>query len=73
MMSPETIITKVRNVREANALPKGSTVGDRHGGLTFQDSVAAALEQRSTDGWQETRTPSGERWTTITLDKEQLS
>jgi uncharacterized transporter YbjL len=63
------IITKVASVKEARALPTGSVVGDLHGGLTFTDAVAAALEARSTSGWQEMQIPSGEIWTTIIINR----
>ena len=63
------IIGKVASVKEARALPAGSVVGDLHGGLTFTDAVAAALEARSLGGWQEMQTPSCETWTIIFLDR----
>lgn len=63
------VIAKVSNVKEARALPTGAVVGDRHGGLTFTDAVAAALETRSTGGWQETPGPAGEIWTVIVLNR----
>jgi crotonobetainyl-CoA:carnitine CoA-transferase CaiB-like acyl-CoA transferase len=63
------IVTKIASVKEARALPQGSIVGDLHGGLTFTDAVAAALEARSTIGWQEHQIPSGEIWTTIILNR----
>jgi hypothetical protein len=63
------IVAKVANVREARALPAGSVVGDRHGGLSFTDAVAAALESRSISGWQETPGPTGEIWTVIVLNR----
>ena len=63
------IVRQVANVKEARALPVGSIVGDLHGGLTFTDAVAAALEARSTSGWQETQTRSGEIWTTIVISR----
>jgi hypothetical protein len=63
------IVAKVSNVKEARALPAGSVVGDRHGGLTFTDAVAAALESRSAGGWQETSGPEGEIWTVIVLNR----
>ncbi len=44
-------------------------VGDLHGGLTFSDSVAAALEARSAGGWHEIHTPANETWTIIILDR----
>jgi crotonobetainyl-CoA:carnitine CoA-transferase CaiB-like acyl-CoA transferase len=63
------IVTKIANVREAHALPPGTIVGDLHGGLTFTDAVAAALESRSSGGWQEFLTPQGETWTLIILNR----
>lgn len=63
------IVQSVSSVREAAALPRGAVVGDRHGGLTFTDAVAAALEARSHGGWQEAQTPSGETWTVIVLNR----
>ena len=63
------VITKLTSAKEARALPAGSVVGDLHGGLTFTDAVAAALEARSTAGWQEIATPSAETWTIIVLDR----
>jgi len=65
----ESIVNKLANVKEARALPPGSIVGDLHGGLTFTDAVAAALEARSTSGWQEMQVPSGEIWTIIILNR----
>ena len=64
-----TVITEVANIKQARALPGGSVIGDLHGGLTFTDAVAAALESRSRTGWREVCTPSGETWTIITLDR----
>lgn len=63
------IVAKISNVKEARALPAGSVVGDRHGGLTFTDAIAAALEARSTSGWQEAPGPGGEIWTVIVLNR----
>jgi crotonobetainyl-CoA:carnitine CoA-transferase CaiB-like acyl-CoA transferase len=63
------IITKLASPKEARALPCGSLIGDMHGGLTFTDAVAAALEARSYGGWQEVQTPSGETWTVILLNR----
>jgi len=63
------IVTRVTSRREARALPAGSVVGDRHGGLTFTDAVATALETRSLGGWQEVHTSSGEIWTVIILNR----
>jgi crotonobetainyl-CoA:carnitine CoA-transferase CaiB-like acyl-CoA transferase len=64
-----SIITKLSSVKEARMLPPGSIVGDLHGGLTFTDAVAAALESRSGGGWQEMQTPDGEIWTIIILNR----
>jgi hypothetical protein len=69
VLDVSAIIAKITNVREARALPAGSVVGDRHGGLTFTDAVAAALESRSLSGWQETSGPEGEIWTIIVLNR----
>ena len=64
-----SIITEVASVMEARALPRGSLVGDLHGGLTFTDAVAAALEDRSLRGWHEIQGPCGETWTVIALNR----
>ncbi len=64
-----SIVTKIASPKEARALPCGSIVGDLHGGLTFTDAVAAALEARATGGWQEMQVPSGEIWTIISLNR----
>jgi hypothetical protein len=63
------ILQKVGSVTEARALPRGAVIGDRHGGLTFTDVVAAALEARSGGGWQEFRAADGETWTIIVLNR----
>ncbi len=63
------IVQKVANVKEAKTLARGCVVGDQHGGLTFTDAVAAALEARSIAGWQEIQTGSGETWTIILLNR----
>jgi len=63
------IVRQLASVKEARALPAGTIVGDLHGGLTFTDAVAAALEARSAAGWQEMRIPSGEIWTIIVLNQ----
>ena len=64
------IITHIASVKEARALPAGSIVGDLHGGLTFSDAVAAALEARSVEGWREIQSSQTcEAWTIIRLDK----
>jgi hypothetical protein len=64
-----TIIQRVASAKEARALPSGCVIGDLHGGLTFTDAVAAVLESRSHGGWQEMRTPAGEVWTVIVLNR----
>ncbi len=64
-----SIVTRVTTVQEARALPSGVVVGDPHGGLTFTDAVAAALENRSLGGWQEIRTATGEVWTIISVSR----
>jgi crotonobetainyl-CoA:carnitine CoA-transferase CaiB-like acyl-CoA transferase len=63
-----SIVIRVTSPKEARALPRGSVVGDLHGGLTFTDAVAAALESRSAGGWQEWNTSASETWTIIRLD-----
>jgi hypothetical protein len=63
-----TIVTRIETVSEARALPEGSVVGDQHGGLTFTDIVAAALESRSHGGWQEIQAAKGEVWTVIVVN-----
>jgi hypothetical protein len=68
-LDPSSIIQKVASVKEARALPRGSVVGDLHGGLTFTDAVATALEARSAGGWQEWKTAIGEIWTVIVLNR----
>ena len=62
------IVRKLASVPEALALPAGSVVGDLHGGLTFTDAVAAALESRSSGGWQEVQA-GGETWTLIIVNR----
>ena len=63
------VITAVPSVTAARALPAGSVVGDIHGGLTFNDAVAAALESRSLGGWQEVEVAPGNVWTIILLNR----
>ncbi len=63
------IIRRVVSPKEARSLPRGVVVGDQHGGLTFTDAVAAALESRSHAGWQELQTASGDTWTVIVVDR----
>ena len=69
VLDVSSIIAKISNVREARGLPAGTVVGDRCGGLTFSDAIAAALEARSSGGWQETPGPQGEIWTVIVLNR----
>lgn len=64
----ESIVTKIATASEARALPEGSIVGDLHGGLTFTDAVAAALESRSHGGWQEVQASNGAIWTIIIIN-----
>jgi hypothetical protein len=63
------VITSVVSVEAARSLPQGSVVGDPHGGLTFNDAVASALEARSFGGWQEIETSPGTYWTVIVLNR----
>ena len=66
----KAVITILKTAAEARALPRGSIVGDSHGGLTFCDAVANALESRSLGGWQEVEVaPGGDRWTVIFVDR----
>jgi len=69
-LDTSSIITTVASIKQARTLPSGSLVGDLHGGLTFSDAIAAALESRSRCGWREVDTPAGETWTIIALDLE---
>jgi hypothetical protein len=64
-----SIIQAIASIKVARALPVGSVIGDRHGGLTFTDAIAAALESRSLGGWQELRAQDGEMWTIIVLNR----
>lgn len=69
-LDQKRVITAVRNVEEARALPPGSLVGDSHGGLTFSDAVACVLEERSACGWTDVRThDASSRWTVIYLNR----
>ncbi len=64
-----SILQKVASAQEARCLPCGAIIGDRHGGLTFTDAVAAVLESRSLSGWQEVASTGGEIWTVIVVDR----
>ena len=68
-LNMSNVINAVANVEDARALPTGAVVGDAHGGLTFTDVVASALEARSLGGWQEIEASPGDRWTIIVLDR----
>ena len=68
-LNMSNVITVVASAEDARALPPGAVVGDPHGGLTFSDVVASALETRSLGGWQEIEPSPGERWTIIVLDR----
>ncbi|HUJ23659.1 MAG TPA: hypothetical protein VLX58_19130 [Bryobacteraceae bacterium] len=62
------IITTVQSPSEARALPRGSVVGDTHGGVTFSDTVAEVLERRSSRGWREI-VIGDTSWTVIELNR----
>lgn len=62
------VVTRVPTIAEARALPVGSVVGDKHGGVTFSDAVASILERRSNGGWCDV--PSDDqRWTVILISR----
>jgi hypothetical protein len=67
-MNQSEIITNLRAASEVNELPKGAVVGDCCGGRTFNDNVAAALERRSADGWNDV-TEGETRWTVIRVQR----
>ena len=69
VLDTTSIITKVASIKEARTLPPGAVVGDLHGGLTFTDAVAAALESRSHQGWREIQLPTGQVWTVIIVEE----
>ena len=62
------VVTHISDENEARALPCGVTVGDRCGGRSFNDNVAAVLEKRSYSGWREVEYED-QRWTVIVLMK----
>jgi hypothetical protein len=62
------IITQVKTVQDARKLPVGTVVGDKHGGVTFSDVVAAELEKRSHSGWNDIAA-TNDRWTVIFLNR----
>ena len=66
----KAVITAVRSVEEARALPRGSVVGDLRGGVTFSDAVARVLEQRSAFGWTDVASnEAAQHWTVIYLNR----
>lgn len=67
-LDTSSFVTRCATSEEARTLQPGSIIGDRHGGLTFTDEVAAILESRSLGGWQEIELAPGERWTIILLN-----
>ena len=69
VLDTSAVIGTVSSIKEVRGLPVGAIVGDRQGGLTFTDAVAAALESRSSCGWHEAQASSGEVWTIIELDR----
>lgn len=62
------LVTSVATVRDAKALPRGVAVGDQHGGCSFSDNVAAILEARSLQGWQDVGI-GDDQWTVIIIDR----
>ena len=68
-LNMSNVVTTLSSVEEARALPQGTVVGDPHGGLTFSDAVASALEARSFGGWQEIEVAPGTSWTIIVLNR----
>ena len=63
------VVKELTSVEAARALPAGSIVGDPHGGLTFNDAIASALESRSLGGWREIEVAPGTIWTIIVLNR----
>jgi hypothetical protein len=65
-----SVVTKVQTKDEARALPTGSIVGDKYGGVTFSDAIAAELEKRSRFGWRDVVCSEDQsRWTVIILNR----
>lgn len=63
-----SIVTHVDDASQAMALPKGAVVGDTYGGRSFNDNIAAVLENRSLAGWWEA--VDGQHcWTLICLTR----
>ena len=62
-LDPDRIITRLESASDVSGLPCGVAVGDRFGGRSFTDNVAAALERRSFRGWSQL-----DEWTLIVID-----
>lgn len=62
------LIVRVTDAQEAKALPLGIAVGDKYGGRSFNDNIAAVLESRSRGGWQEIAVGEA-TWTVIVLNR----
>ncbi len=63
----DLIVMTLTQASDVKSLPKGTVVGDVHGGRSFSDNVAVALERRSHCGWRDCM-EEGQRWTLIELD-----
>ena len=61
-------VTSIAEPHGVNELPRGAVVGDRFGGRSFSDSVAAALERRSDSGWQDV-VHREQQWTLIVVTR----
>ena len=68
MIENQQIVTCVTEVFEVSALPRGAVVGDKCGGRSFNDNIAAALERRSFSGWQEFK-DGAQSWTLIFIER----
>lgn len=64
----DNIVTHLEDATEAQSLPAGVFVGDKFGGRSFNDNVAAVLESRSYAGWREVQDGT-QNWTVILLAK----
>ena len=67
MLETVEIVTLLTEASEVKGLPTGVVVGDKVGGRSFSDNVAAALERRSFGGWQDV-SKGGEQWTLIYIE-----
>lgn len=66
----QKVVRRVESAAEAEALPRGTVVGDLHGGVTFSDAVARALEKRSHTGWLQMQGEALQNpWTVIVLNR----